>query len=138
VALAAAVALVVAGCGGSGHGSGGAPAATTTAGPRPSTTAKLTILSPRNGQVVHGTTVDLRLRLQGARIVPVVSKDLRPDQGHVHVRLDGQLISMNYSLDAKIPGLKPGTHVIQVEFVATDHLPFDPRVLAQSAFQVEP
>lgn len=139
VALAAAVTLLAAGCGGKSGGNGPGPQATTTTiGQRPSSTAKLTILSPRNGQVVHGTTVDLKLQLQGARIVPVVSKDLRPDQGHVHVRLDGQLISMNYSLEEKIPDLKPGTHVIQVEFVATDHLPFDPRVLAQTAFQVEP
>ncbi|HEX9342420.1 MAG TPA: hypothetical protein VF995_02230 [Actinomycetota bacterium] len=137
-ALAVAVALVAAGCGGrSGSGSGGGQTTTTpTLGPRPSTSAKLSILSPRDGQVVHGTTVDLKLRLQGAKIVAVVSKDLRPDRGHVHVRLDGQLVSMTFGLEQKIPSLKPGTHVLQVEFVATDHLPFDPRVLAQTAFQV--
>lgn len=136
--LAAAVALAAAGCGGkSGSGSGGQTTTTPTLGPRPSTTAKLTIVSPRNGAVVHGTTADLKLQLQGAKIVAVVSKDLRPDQGHVHVRLDGQLISMTYGLEQKIPDLKPGTHVLQAEFVATDHLPFDPRVLAQTAFQVQ-
>ena len=30
----------------------------------------------------------------------------------------------------------PGQHVVQVEFVAADHAPFDPRVMTQSAFQV--
>jgi hypothetical protein len=136
--LAVAVVLAAAGCGsksGSGSGGGQTPTATTLS-PRPSSSAKLAILSPRNGQVVHGTTVDLKLQLQGAKIVAVVSKDLHPDRGHVHVRLDGQLISMTYGLEQKVPDLKPGTHVLQVEFVATDHLPFDPRVLAQTAFQV--
>ncbi len=136
-ALALAVALAVAGCGGGSKSGGGQPAPTTL-GPRPSSTAKLTIVSPRNGQVVNGTTVDLKLQLQGAKIVAQTSQNLSPDRGHVHVRLDGQLVSMTYGLEQKVPSLKPGTHVLQVEFVATDHNPFDPRILAQTAFEVKP
>ena len=34
------------------------------------------------------------------------------------------------------PPAPPGQHVVQVEFVAADHAPFDPRVLTQAAFQV--
>jgi hypothetical protein len=33
---------------------------------------------------------------------------------------------------------RPGQHVVQVEFVAADHAPFEPRVLAQAAFDVTP
>jgi hypothetical protein len=43
---------------------------------------------------------------------------------------------MSYGLTEKLPKLAAGTHLIQVEFVATDHQPFDPRVLTQAAFQV--
>jgi hypothetical protein len=67
----------------------------------------------------------------------VTTTKVRPDQGHVHVLVDGQLAAMNYTLDGKLPALTPGQHVIRVEFVAADHLPFDPRVFAQSAFLVE-
>lgn len=144
---AAGVALVaaLAGCssGGSGgqSGSGGQPStpASTAMANRPSSPAKLTIEAPRNGQAVRaGGTVELRLGLQNARIVSVTSTNIHPDQGHVHVTLDGRLISMNYQLSQALPKLTPGTHVLQVEFVASDHLPFDPRVITQAAFEVRP
>jgi hypothetical protein len=144
---AAGITLIVAlaGCssGGSGSqsGSGGqatTPASTATAN-RPSSPAKLTIETPRNGQTIKGGgTVELRLGLQNAKIVAVITTNIHPDQGHVHVTLDGRLISMNYQLSQELPKLTPGTHVLQVEFVAADHLPFDPRVIAQAAFEVRP
>jgi hypothetical protein len=118
---------------------GGASASPTTgsASPRTSSTAKLAILSPKTGSVVHGTTVDVRLSLEGAHIVKATSTNLRPDEGHVHLILDGQLISMNYSLTNQITDVSPGHHLLQAEFVANDHFPFDPRVIAVSSFQVK-
>lgn len=135
-AMMSLTALVASACGG-----GGTPPPSTTtpttAGARPSSTAKLTILSPKTGSVVHGSTVDLRIALEGARIVKTTSTTLQPDEGHVHVLLDGQLISMNYGLAETIPNLTPGQHLLQVEFVATDHAPFDPRVIAVTSFEVK-
>jgi hypothetical protein len=134
-AMIAVTALVASACGG---GSPSPPGATIdTVAPRPSSTAKLTILSPKTGSVVHGSTVDLRIALEGARIVKQTSTTLQPDEGHVHVLLDGQLISMNYGLTDTIPDLTPGQHLLQVEFVATDHAPFDPRVIAVTSFEVQ-
>jgi hypothetical protein len=143
-AALALAALVLAGCSGggsssaSGRSGSGQPSATTAGATadRPASTGKLSIESPRNGQIVKGANLTLRLDLKGAKIVPVTTTKIRPDQGHVHVMLDGKLISMNYKLSEKLPKLSLGTHVIQVEFVAADHLPFDPRVLTQAAFQV--
>jgi hypothetical protein len=37
---------------------------------------------------------------------------------------------MNYQAHQTIPNVVPGHHVLTVEFVAADHLPFDPRVVA--------
>jgi hypothetical protein len=45
---------------------------------------------------------------------------------------------MNYGLRERLPQLIPGQHVVQVEFVAADHAPFEPRVLTQAAFEVAP
>ena len=129
--------LLASACG-SGGSAGDSPSPPPTAEPRPSSTATLSILSPENGSVVRGPTVHLRLSLQGAHIVKQTSTDLSPDEGHVHVLLDGTLISMNYSLSDRIPNVGPGPHRIEVEFVATDHVPFDPRVTAVSSFQVKP
>jgi hypothetical protein len=130
-----AFALLAAGCGsGTGRSDSPSPSSVT----RPSSTAKLSILSPRNGSVVEGSIVHLELSLQGAQIVKQTSTQLSPDKGHVHVLLDGSLISMNYSLSDEIPDVGPGAHRIEVEFVATDHAPFDPRVTAVTSFQMKP
>jgi hypothetical protein len=125
-----AFALLAAGC------SSGPDSPSPSSGSRPSSTANLSILSPKNGSVVDGPTVHLKLSLQGAHIVKQTSTNLSPDEGHVHVLLDGSLISMNYRLGDEIPDVEPGAHRIQVEFVATDHAPFDPRVTAVTSFQV--
>ena len=141
VMLAVAV-LVAAGLGGC-AGSKASPSASTappatTPARRPASTAKLTIVSPRNGATVKAGLVPLRLSLTGARVVIPTSTHITPDTGHIHVLLDGQLVSMNYRLSANLPRLGPGAHVVRVEFVASDHLPFDPRVIRQVAFQVVP
>ncbi len=112
------------------------PPSSTAAASRPSSPAKLSILAPRNGQLVHGNPVELKLALSGARIVATTTTAIRPDQGHVHVQVDGKIISMTYGLQQRLPTLPPGPHVVRVEFVAADHLPFDPRILAQAAFEV--
>ena len=50
--------------------------------------------------------------------------------------LDNRIVSMNYGTTATIANVPPGTHVLRVEFVASDHRPFDPRVVSASVFQV--
>jgi hypothetical protein len=145
-----ALAVTMAACGGSSGGSTGSTGATSTTGssgstttsgsigPRPSSPAVLTILAPKNGEVIHGTSVDLRVRLQHAKIVPATTTHITPTQGHLHVILDDQLISMTEGTEQQVTGLTPGLHRIQVEFVASDHAPFEPRVIAIVSFQVKP
>lgn len=107
-------------------------------GPRPSSTAKLAIVSPRNGEVVHGSSVPVQVTLQGAKIVPLTTTQLQPNEGHLHLYLDDQLISMTAGTRTVIPNVKAGTHLLKVEFVATDHFPFDPRVIEAVTFTVQP
>jgi len=133
--------IVVAGlllvvCGG--RGNDNTPGETGSTGARLSSTAKLSILDPKVDQVVHGSSVDLRVKLKDAKLVPVTTTDIVPDEGHLHVLLDDQLISMTEGLEQTIPDITPGPHRIQVEFVASDHAPFDPRVVAVVAFEVKP
>ena len=142
-AALALAALVLAGCSSGGSSSGGQSnsgnATATTAGvtaDRPKSTGKLAIVSPHDGQVVNGSNLTLKIGLTGAKVVPATTTKITPDQGHLHVTLDGKLISMNYGLSEKLPKMAAGTHLVQVEFVASDHLPFDPRVMTQAAFQV--
>jgi Family of unknown function (DUF6130) len=104
---------------------------------RPPSPAKLTIISPKNGQVVHGTTVEMNVSLKEAKIVPATSSTIVPDEGHLHVILDDQLISMTGDTTQVLSNLTPGQHLLKVEFVASDHAPFDPRVIAAVAFEVQ-
>ena len=133
------VLAVSAGCTGAKADRDGTPTSSVPAtftGKRPTSAAKLSIIEPKNGQVINGSTVHLVIGLKDAKIVPTTSQNLKPDEGHVHVILDDQLISMTFGLKQEIPNVPPGQHLLRVEFVANDHGPFDPIVFAQVAFQV--
>jgi hypothetical protein len=132
-----ALTLALGACSWGGGGSGPAATARPTgpAAERPASTAALTIESPANGEVVRAP-VELVVGLRGAELVDRTSTDLRPDQGHLHVNVDGQLISMTSGLTQRLPDLEAGSHVVTVEFVANDHAPFEPRVLAATTFEV--
>ena len=145
IAACAFVALTANACSGDGSpqpgtGATGATGATgsspSVSADRPASTAKLAIITPTNGQVVHGTTVQMKVRLRDATIVPATTADIVPDEGHLHVILDDQLISMTGQTTQLLSNLTPGQHLLKVEFVASDHAPFDPRVIAAVAFEV--
>ena len=125
-------------CAPSAPGAAASPVESVVAGPRPSSSATLTIVSPTDGQAVTGPTVHIVINLSGATIVAATTTAIRPDQGHIHLYIDGNLVSMNYgsTLDQAVPA---GTHVLRAEFVAADHVPFNPRVVTPDVvFTVTP
>ena len=111
----------------SGQPSATEPSLPPSLGPRPSTAAAVEILRPASGTAISGSTVHVTLRLTGAKIVPQTSTAIRPDEGHVHLYVNGLLVSMNYGLEQDLP-VQPGSTVLKAEFVAADHAPFSPRV----------
>jgi hypothetical protein len=120
--------VLVAGCGIRGRGGGAAEG-----GPRPRSTATLAIVSPEPGSTVEGDSARVRLSLTGATLALQASPDVVPDEGHIHLKLDGELVSMTGALEQDIPIAK-GAHIIEAEFVANDHLPFHPRVITAVTF----
>lgn len=96
-------------------------------GPRPSSPATLTITAPQDGSTVSGTTVHVTLDLENATITSSTTTSINPDQGHIHLYVDGVLTSMNYTTEQDLP-VTPGTYALKAEFVASDHAPFSPRV----------
>jgi hypothetical protein len=105
--------------------------------PSPSTpgrlrsTAIVTIVTPTPLEKVPTSGVKVKIKLEGATIVPAGSTNNRPDQGHVHLSVDGRVITIFGGLETSTGRLTPGDHLIQVEFVETDHSPFNPRVIQQ-------
>jgi hypothetical protein len=104
---------------------------------RPTSTGKLTIVSPTANEVIHGTVLHVRLQLAGARLVQQASTQISPDTGHIHVSIDGIVKSLLAGLTYDATDLTPGRHLLTVEFVAADHGPFNPRVILRQTFQVE-
>src|SRR5580700_12043591 len=103
-------------------------------GHRPSSPVKITLLSPTNGEVVHGTTVLVRVAVSGGIVTPVLSSIVNPRKGHVHLYLNNQLIFMSYTLSQEIT-VKPGLeYAIYVEYVAQDHYHFDPPDVSPTIF----
>lgn len=135
-AALAALAITTVACG----GDGGTPAATTTSptAQRPRSTGTIRIVEPAPGAVVNGTTLKVRVAVEGAKVLTsgAASKDVRPDTGHVHLAVDGKTVTLLAGLEYEIKDLTPGQHILQAEFAAADHGFFDPRVLATATFTV--
>ena len=106
---------------------------------RPSTAARLEITSPAAGEVFRGdpATLPVAMQLDGGQVVPFTSLRLVPNEGHIHLFLDGALVSMTTGLTAQITA-PPGPHELVAEFVAVDHGSFDPQVRATVTFSVVP
>jgi hypothetical protein len=136
---ALAVALAAAACGGSGPAASGPPGPPTS--PRPGGAARLTIITPANGAVIHTRTVHVKVRLTGASSEnPATAAQALP--GYVHLYLDSKITSIapvasNDSVTEQTIGrVKPGRHTLKAEFVGPNHLPFRPRVTAVVTFTV--
>jgi hypothetical protein len=108
-------------------------------GPRPASTATLSIVRPAPGAAVSGDALEVVMTLAGGRIVDTTSTKLSADTGHIHLSVDGVLVSMTTGLVQSIDvrSLPPGEHRLTAEFVAADHAPFDPRVTVAVTFVKE-
>lgn len=112
------------------------------AGERPSSTGAITIVQPVPGEVYDRDSIPVVIELEGAELSEEVSTDLAGDHGHMHLSLDGELLTLLGSLEEDLVDLsggplEPGQHVLEAEFVASDHGFFNPRVVKTVAFTVE-
>jgi hypothetical protein len=102
-------------------------------GPRIASSATLSFVEPAEGARVGDDQLEVVLDLEGATVVQGTSSSLAPDEGHIHLSVDGQLVSMTYG-EVQVVDLRPwgpGPHTIEAEFVASDHLAFDPPVVTR-------
>ncbi len=103
---------------------------------RPATDARIQVLEPTPNQET-GPDVTVQVKLFGAKEVERQGPPIVPTEGHIHVSLDGQIVAMAYSDTQVLKGLTPGPHSVQVDYVATDHIPFSNRVTAAVLFTVK-
>ncbi|CAN5893714.1 hypothetical protein BH23ACT12_BH23ACT12_21260 [soil metagenome] len=103
---------------------------------RIASTAKMAIVEPTQGAVITGDRMRVVISLEAGKIIPQATRDIKPDEGHMHLSLDGQLSTMTYGLDQEIE-VTPGRHILQAEYVAGDHAPFNPRVIQARQIEVK-
>lgn len=108
-------------------------------GPRPSSDARLAFARPQAGEAVRADDLEVVLDLEGGRIIEAATTRLTSDTGHVHLWLDGAIVSMTYGLVQVVDlrDVSPGKHTLRAEFVAADHAPFDPPVTTEIRFTTE-
>lgn len=102
---------------------------------RPRSSASVAIREPAPGALLSGSRVRVLVELKGGRVVPQVAA-LRSYEGRIHITLDGNLVSVLSGLEQEVD-VTPGQHLLQVEFAAADHLPFETRVVTTVAFTVQ-
>jgi hypothetical protein len=87
----------------------------------------ISITSPADGDTVSaGEPVQVSVDLTGAELTSETESE-DPTRGHLHIFVDGQIISMPSSTTNEVE-LEPGEHTIAVEFTTADHRSFEPRI----------
>jgi len=104
---------------------------------RPTSPAKLSFVDPKPNAKESGDDMTVRMDLQNATLTPLTTTAITPDTGHIHLSMDGALISMSGDTLQVIDlrNVSPGTHALTADFVAADHLPFDPPVTTSVTFE---
>jgi hypothetical protein len=109
---------------------------------RIASTGHVSFEKPTPNQQVPAGRVEVKVVLTGATLSKVVTTNITPGVGHMHLKLDGRTVSILAGLDEilndivdpatgkKIGPLSKGPHLITAELVASDHGPFDPDVNA--------
>jgi hypothetical protein len=113
------------------------PTPAPSAGPRIASTATLAFREPADGATLGSDEVRVVLDLQGGTVLDGGTGPVAPDTGHIHLSVDGSLVSMTYGT-VQVVDLRPygaGMHTLEAAFVAADHLPFDPPVVASITFE---
>jgi hypothetical protein len=109
-------------------------------GPRPSSPVTIDVREPGDGTRTDAEQITVRIDVVGGTLTQTTSSSISPDTGHVHLLLDGAIVSMSGDTlqVVDIRNIAPGSHTLTAEFVAADHLPFDPPVTATVTFVKEP
>ena len=77
---------------------------------KPADGASVTIVSPKEGQVIAGDKVPLEFKMTTGK---------RGE--HVHAYVDGELMGMFKSAKGTLTGIKPGHHTLELRVATGDH-----------------
>jgi hypothetical protein len=99
----------------------------------------ITIVTPRAGSTVHGSSVRVSVSVKGFKVVDKQFRAPVPREGHVHFYLDVKTLPTTHVYPSPVPyrsisgttytwtGVSPGRHVVAVQLVGNDHVPLRPQ-----------
>ena len=83
---------------------------------------------------MNGPSLHIDVGISGAQLTTSTSTHITPTLGHIHLYTNNALTYMNYKPTLDLPVQAGITYAIYAEFVATDHFPFNPRVVTPTIF----
>ena len=112
--------------------------------------AAVYILWPKNGQVISGGNLWIRMGLRGAGVCP--AGVARAGTGHHHLLIDTELPPLDESIpsdrshlhfgggetEARVEGLPPGEHTLQLLLGDQDHVPHEPPLYSKKITVIVP
>lgn len=106
----------------------------------------ITIVSPKNGVVVHNGNITVSVAVSNFKLVKPVLKNppvLKGNAGHIHYVLDNMTTfsadrDVSSSLDHNWTGVKPGRHTLIAYLATSQHLPFPTANPAKVTVYVQP
>lgn len=133
------VGLALTACSGSAEGARSVPAPSASHAHRVASPVRIAIVAPASNEVIPGSTLHVTLTVSGGTISQGSAAPVSPTVGHLHLYLDGRLISMSYTTSTDLP-VDPGSvNSLYAEWVASDHRSFTPRdVTPKVYFAVSP
>lgn len=94
------------------------------------------ISSPVDNEVVPANeNLNVQVELENAELT-TETEGTDPRLGHIHIYVDGSVVSMPTELNADIE-LEPGEHTLMVEFVAANHSRFEPPITDEVTVDAE-
>lgn len=113
--------------------SGGTAApAITNAMEMPTTKGSLRVISPKAGEKITTRDIPMRVAISGFKVSPEhVGQPDAPDEGHVHVMLDGENMGVLFnfyttpSFTLLGEGMTPGRHTLVVDLASNTHMDFE-------------
>lgn len=112
------------------------PAAPTPGAPKAGIPS-LSVVSPAEGTTISGGQVAVSIKVESFTIKGAGGAN-RPNEGHMHMKLDGGAVTMVYGDSHTLSGVPPGKHTLEVELVNNDHSPFSPPVKKTVSFSTGP
>lgn len=88
----------------------------------------LTLVSPTEGATVCGEPLAIDTELENFTLSTVDPEEAAPEEGHMHLWLNGQEVAQSYEEDFIVTGIVDAEYQLRVDLARADHTTLEPYV----------